>query len=127
MIATERLDPERKPNNHLTVAFEHNVVVRARMVVKRSLENGGDSANNAERVLIILPGALNPFSSLFDVDLSQNMVVPHRHGRQDRNRVMLIVDSCHTVGENGVHEAHEASVTDPRHTVPDDSDVGGWS
>src|SRR6266852_7740826 len=121
-----RLDPGREPNDHLTAAFEHNFVVRARMVRKFSLENGGDSANDAARVLIILPGALNPFSSLLDVDLAQNMVVPEKPGWQDRYRVMLIVDSFHTAEENGIHEAHEALVTDSRHTVPDDSDVGGW-
>jgi hypothetical protein len=59
-----------KPNNYSIVAFEHNVAVRASMVRKFSLENGGDSANDAARVLIIFPEARNPFSSHLDVDLA---------------------------------------------------------
>lgn len=121
------LDSERKPNNYLTVAFEHDVVVRASMVRKSSLEDGGDSANDAPRVRVVLAGARDPFSGFLDVDLAQNMVEPVELAWHDRYRVMLVVDVFHTPGKNGVHEARKVLVTNPGHTVPDDFDVGGWS
>jgi hypothetical protein len=120
------LDRERNPNHYLNVAFEHDVVVRARMIRKRSMEDGGDSPNDAARVRVVLAGAPDPFSSLLDVDLTRNMVVPEGHAWHDRYRVMLIVDALYKVGENVVHEAREDLVTSPGHTVPDDFDDGGW-
>ena len=111
---------------YLTVTFEHNFVVRARMVRKFSLENGGDSTNAAESVLIILPGARNPFAGLLDVDLARNMVVPEGLCWHDRYWVFLVIDSPHAVVKDSVHKARELLVTNPGHAVPDDSDVGVW-
>jgi hypothetical protein len=102
------------------------IVVRARMVRKLSLDEGRDSANDAARVRVVFARALNPFSGFLDVDLAQDIVVPECDGGHDRYRVMLVVDVLHTPGKNGVHEAHEVLVTNPGHTVRDDSDVGGW-
>ena len=96
------------------------------MVRKRSLEDGGDSANDAARARVVFVGTHNPLSGLLDVDLTRNMTEPDGHGWHDRYRVMLIVDVLHKVGKNAVHEAREGLVTNPRHTVPDDSDDGGW-
>jgi len=119
--------PEGKSNNYLTDAFEHDVVVRARMVRKLGLEDGGDSANDAPRVRVVLAGAPDPFSGFFlDVDLARNMVVASELGWHDRYGVMLVVDVFHTPGKNRVHEVREGMVTNPGHAVPDDSDVGRW-
>lgn len=71
-----RFGKPRHPNALLTVAFEHDVVVRARMFRKISLEDGGDSANDAARVRVVFAGALGPFSGILDVDLARNMAVP---------------------------------------------------
>ena len=119
-----RLDPERKHNNYLT--FEHDIVVRARMVRKLGLEDGGDSANDAARVRVVFAGARDPFSGFLYVDLTQNIVIPECDGGHDRYRVKFVVDVFHTPAKNGVHEVREVLVTNPGHTVPDDSDVGGW-
>jgi hypothetical protein len=120
------LNPERKPNNDLTVAFKHDFVVRASMVRKFSLEDGGDSANDAATVLVVFTGAPGPFSSILDVDLARHMVVPEGLGWHDRYRVLLVVDVFHTPEKNGIHEARKVSVTNPGHTVPHDFDVGAW-
>jgi hypothetical protein len=120
------LDPERKPNNYLTVAFELDGVVRARMLRKLRLEDGGDSANDAARVPVVFAGARDPFSGFLYVDLAQNIVVPECEAGYDRYRVMLVVDVFHTPGKYGVYEAREVLVTNPGHTVTDDTDVGGW-
>jgi len=97
------------------------------MVRKFSMEDGGDSTNDAAIVRVVLAGARDPFSILLDVDLAHNMVVPESHGGHDRYWVMLVVDVLHTSGKKVVHEAREDMITNPRHTVPDNFDVGGWS
>ena len=98
------------------------------MFRKLSLDDGGDSANDAARVRVVFVGARDPFSGIIlDVDLTRNVMVPEEHAWQDWYSVMRIVDALHTVGKNVVHEAREGLVTNPRHTLPDDSDVGSWS
>jgi hypothetical protein len=120
------LDRERKYKHCLTVTSEHDVVVRARMFRKPSVENGGDSANDAARVRIVFAGAHDPLSGLLDVDLTRNMAIPEGHGWHDRYWVKLIVDALYEVGKNVVHEARKVLVTNPGHTVPDNSDDGSW-
>ena len=120
------LDQERKPNDHLTSAFEKDVVVRPRMLRKFTLEDGGDSANAAARVGVVFAGAHDPLSSsLLDVNLTRNMVVPEGHGWDDWYGVLHVGDALYEVGKNIVHEAREDLVPNPRHTVPDDDDDGG--
>jgi len=114
----------KKPNIYLTDAFEHDAIVGARMLRKISLEDDGDSANDAARVRIVFAGASDPFSGFLDVDLARNMVVPECDGGHDRYKVMLVVDVFHAPGKNGVYEAREVLVTNTGHTIRDDSDVG---
>ena len=114
-----------EPNNYLTAAFEHDAVVRARMVRKITIAYGRDSANDAARIRVVSAGACDPFSADFlDVDLAQNMVVPEAHCWHGRYRVKHVIDAYHTLGENGVHEIHKVRITNPGHTVREDSDVG---
>ena len=97
------------------------------MVRKFTIEYGGDSANDAARILVVYAGACDPFSvSFLDVDLAQNMVVPEAHGWHGWYRVKLVIDAYYTLGKNGVHEVHEVRITNSGHTVPEDSDVNGW-
>ena len=70
------LDPERNPDNYLVIAVDHDVVVRAHMVRKLSIVDGGDSANGAARVPVVLAGARDPLSVALDVHLTRNLVVP---------------------------------------------------
>ena len=96
------------------------------MLRKISPPGAGGRANHAARVRIVFAGARSPFSGILDVDLARNMVVSEYGGRQDRYKVMHVVDVFHTPGKNGVHEAREVLVTNPGHTVPDNTDVSGW-
>jgi len=67
---------KENPTTILTsvVTCEFDAVVRARMVRKSSLEDVGDSANDAARVRVVLTGARDPFSSSFlDVDLAEKV------------------------------------------------------
>ena len=46
------------------------------MVRKPSIVDGGDSANGAARVPVVLAGARDPLSVALDVHLTRNLVVP---------------------------------------------------
>lgn len=70
-----RLDPGSKPSNYLTVTVDHDAIVRARMVRKRRIVDGGDSANAAARVPVVFAGARDPCSGSLDVDLTYDLVV----------------------------------------------------
>lgn len=96
------------------------------MLRKLRLEDGRDSTNAAARIWVVLVRTRDPFSAvLLDVDLARNVVESEMHGWHDRYGVYHVVDALDTVGKNAVHEAREDLVTNPGHTVPDDSDVGG--
>jgi hypothetical protein len=60
------------------------------MVRKSSVEDGGESANDAARVRVVFAGARDPLSSLLNADLTRNMVVPEGPGRHNRYRAMLM-------------------------------------
>lgn len=97
------------------------------MFRKITIEYRGDSANDAARIRVVYAGTCDPCSASFlDVDLAQNMVEPEGHGWHGRYRVLLVIDAYHTLWKNSVHEVHEVLITNPGHTVPEDSDVGGW-
>jgi len=96
------------------------------MVRKLSAEDGGDSANDAARIWVILAGARDPSSGIIlDVDLARNMVVPEPHAWHDRYRVLLVVDVFHTSGKNSVHKVRKVLVTNSGHAVPDYADFDG--
>lgn len=57
-------------------ASDIDAVVRARMVRKISIVDGGDSASDGARVPVVFAGDLDPFSAILDVDLTTNLVVP---------------------------------------------------
>lgn len=94
------------------------------MVRKLSVIDGGDSANDATGVRVILAGASDPLIGvLLDVDLAPSAVVPEIHAWHDRHRVPLVVDVDHTFVKLIVHVVREVLVSDPGHAVPDDSDT----
>lgn len=97
------------------------------MVGKLGVSDGGDSANDAAGVRVVLFRALDPFPGRFlDVDLALRVGVPEVHAWHDWHRVLLVVDVQHCFGKNLVHKVRKVLITNPGHAVPDDFDNDLW-
>jgi hypothetical protein len=89
------------------------------MVRKHSVTDGGDSANAAAGVRVVLSGARSPCSGvILDVDLATGMVEPEIHAWHDGQRVPLVVDVRHMAGKKIVHKVREVLIANPGQAVP---------
>ena len=74
----------------------------------------GDSANDAPGRRVILAGAHDPVSRLFNVDLATRVVIPEGPSRHDRHRVPLVVDVRDVSWELRVDQVRPCLITDAR-------------
>ena len=77
-------------------------------------EDIGDSANDAPGGRVILTGAHDPVSSLFNVDLSTRVVIPKELSRHGRHRVLLVIDVRDLSWEIRVDQVRPCLITDAR-------------